>query len=60
MDKRKEALYQFMDSFNDDSLGDGAWQRLLEHSVTIYNAAMNTDYDSFDEWMNYVEWKSEK
>ena len=54
---KEKTLYPFMDGFNDDSLNDGAWQCMLEQSVLVFNEANGTDYDSFEEWINYVQWK---
>lgn len=54
---QKKDLYEFMASFDDNDAPDGAWQQMLEDSVTQFNEASDTDFDPFDEFINYTQQK---
>jgi len=56
--KIPQDLLYMMAAADDDSNSDGAWQGILENTVDMYNDEHDTNFDSFDTFMSYVEWKN--
>lgn len=38
---------------------DGAWQAYLEDTVKHWNEQHGTDYDPFDTWQEWMQWRNE-
>lgn len=52
-----EDLMFYMQANDDPSLSDGAWQATLEDAVEAYNQQHSTNFDPFDKFMEYLQWK---
>jgi len=49
-----DALFDFMDIYNDQSLPDGAWQAMLQDAVEVYNKVNGTDHEPHQSFLDYV------
>lgn len=53
----KKRLFEFMESFDDDELPDGAWQGMLMNAVDHFNESEGTKYDPHEMWLQYTQRK---
>lgn len=56
----KEELFGALDAVGDNDLPDGAWWQVLEDTVTYFNKAHGTNYDSNTMAHAWVESRGEK
>lgn len=52
---KKQECFAAMAAVDDDSASDGAWQAMLEDAVHEFNRQNNTNFDSFDMFIEYVQ-----
>jgi len=57
MNKVKNDLFHYMQANDDSDLPQGAWQAMLEDAVEAYNNQHGTNFDPYDMFMEYIQWK---
>lgn len=50
-----EALFTFMDIYNDKNLVDCKWQAQLQDSVRLYNRINHTTFDPYQSFIDYIQ-----